>query len=70
MRAITEAFGRVASTADGEVVFRTIFEVAWLFQPIVNEDQKARHNMAIELMQFFPEAERRMYLALLQRGNG
>lgn len=67
LAAITTAFGRVAATDDGQVVFRTLFEVCGLFDPLMNEEQRIRHNVAIELLQFFPKAERRMYLALLSQ---
>ena len=69
LRAIKESFGKVAATADGEVVFRVIFEVGFLMGPIDTEEQRIRHNQSWELLQWFPEAERRMYMALLQRNE-
>lgn len=65
LRAIVETFGKVAGTPDGEVVFRFILD--GLFDPILDDEQRIRHNQQVEYLQLFPGAVKRMYAALLQQ---
>ena len=65
LRAIEEAFGKTAVTADGQVVVRFLFDE--LFEPIMNEGDRIRHNQKVEWLQLFPGAVERMYIALLQQ---
>ncbi len=64
-RVITEAFGKVAATPEGQVVFEVLFEIGGLFEPVQGEDTRGRHNLMVELLQWFPDAEVRMLSALL-----
>ena len=75
--AIAEAFGRVAATSDGSVVFRLIAEAGGLFDPIValkddgsvDHDDLARkvtrRNFALEFFQFVPKVMVQIQIALL-----
>jgi hypothetical protein len=67
LAAIKAAFGRVMATPDGGVVFRTIFDAIGLFDPALNDDQRVRHNIGLELLQLFPGGIERMFSALLRQ---
>ena len=64
-QAIERAFRKVAETEEGHVVFRILFEICGVFTPAMNEEQRIRRNLGIELMQLFPNAESRLYKAVL-----
>ena len=56
LEAIKTAFGRVATTQDGEVMLTVIAEAGKILEPIFDEEDRIRHNFALELFQLLPNA--------------
>jgi len=56
IRAIRDAFARVASTEDGKVVFAVLLEQLYFFRPCLDEASTALANFAKEkLLKYFGE---------------
>ena len=64
LSAIKDSFGRVKASEDGRIVMCFWLEINWFLQPIMTEEQRIRHNAAIELLQLFPGVEERIYAAV------
>lgn len=54
IRAIRDAFGRVAATEDGKIVFAVLLEQLYFFRPCLDEAATALANFAKEkLLSYF-----------------
>jgi len=54
-RRTREAFGKVAATEDGQIVFHVIFENLYFFRKTETSDQQALNNYAKFLLEYFGE---------------
>jgi hypothetical protein len=66
-RVIREAFGKVASTEVGMLVFAVMFEELFFFRPATNDEQRVLNNYAKYLLaEYFDEnADSRMLEAMM-----
>lgn len=54
-RRVKEAFGKVAATEDGQIVFHVIFDNLYFFREAETPEQQALNNYAKFLLGFFGE---------------
>ncbi len=66
-RVIREAFGKVAATEDGMLVFAVMFEQLYFFRPATTEEHRVLNNYAKFLMShyFGENADVRMLEAMM-----
>lgn len=54
-RVIREAFGKVASTEAGTLVFAVMFEQLYFFRPATSDEHRVLNNYAKFLLRYFGE---------------
>ena len=54
-RVIREAFGKVAATSEGMLVFAVMFEQLYFFRPATTDEHRVLNNYAKFLLHYFGE---------------
>jgi hypothetical protein len=66
VRVIREAFGKVASTNEGMLVFAVMFEQLYFFRPATTDEHRVLNNYAKFLTHYFgPDVEVKMLEAMM-----
>jgi len=67
---IETAWSNLLQTEDGQIVVATLLDELGLFNPIGNQDQQTRHNVAVMILSRIHRNSTRRVLAALVKEKG